>query len=116
MLQLFVRTPLRFWFRLGIAASIIWVVLATLWHWTAFGRETASAYMHHSNICRSNGSGFGSACMTLAQHQLDAGYENAWFMAIAESLLQLSILWFVGVVIVIGTRWAAQVFEPAPSA
>lgn len=100
------KSPLRFWLRIGFAASILWIVLATFLHWATFGREAVGDYMHHLQACQLSADSFARPCLIRAEHQLDVSRTNVLPMAIAVTLLQLALLWLVGGVIVMGARWA----------
>jgi hypothetical protein len=108
MIDAFLRTPLRFWFRAAVVASLLWLVIATLWHWAALTREVAVAEMRHLYVCHAAGNGSGSACFTRAEHQLDVSRANALPTAIGVSALQLVLLWVVGTIGIGGARWALR--------
>lgn len=100
------KAPLRFWLRIGFAASMLWIVLATFLHWATFGHEMVSDYMRHLKGCQLSANSFARPCLLRAEHQLDVSRTNALPVAIAVTLLQLALLWLVGGVIVMGARWA----------
>lgn len=52
MLERFVDTPLRFWFRLAVVASVVWFVIASLLHWATLAREMVSEEMRHISSCQ----------------------------------------------------------------
>jgi hypothetical protein len=116
MIDAFLRTPLRFWFRVAAVASVLWLLIATPWHWAALMQEMTNSNMRHLYVCHAAGSGYGSACFIRAEHQLGVSRTNAWPMAIGESALQLVLLWIFGTVAIGGAGWALRAVRPAERA
>jgi hypothetical protein len=77
MLRAYLRTPVRFWFRLGTVASLLWFVIGTLWHWANLGQQSTNSYMRHLQICRANAGNQVVACFDHAEKQLALSQSNA---------------------------------------
>ena len=116
MLQAYLRIPLRVWVRLGIVASLLWLVITTLWHWTTLGSEMATDYMRHLQVCQTTRELSVDACFLRAGHQLDVSRASIWQLAVGLSMLQLALLWFIGLVLIAGSRWAFRAFKTLPMA
>ena len=100
-------------FEQGLVSSVLWFVIATLWHWLSLSHEVVNSYMRHIQVCQATAKGHDISCIARAGHQLDTGQSNTWPMAVGESLLQLVIFWFVGLVLIAGSRWAIRALEPS---
>ena len=115
MLRAYLRTPVRFWFRFGMVASLLWFVIGTLWHWTSLGQESANSYMRHLQVCQAKTGNQSIECVAYAGKQLTSSQSNAWPTAIGESLFQIALVWLISVIVILGTRWAARALESGPA-
>ncbi len=107
MFQAFLRTSLRFWFRLGLVLTVPWLIGATLWHVAAAGREANWHLSRDLQACDINGQ-IDSVCIHKATALFRFDMYNEWFWALTSSAEQLALLWIIGLILVAGLRWAAR--------
>lgn len=111
MLRSFALTPLRFWFRLAVVATVLWFIIASLWHWKTLAQEMVAQDIHQIAICQSSRIVDTSGCLARAVTQLNNNRSNAISLAISESALQIVLLWVVGAIVIFGIRWAVRALD-----
>lgn len=112
MTEAFLRIPVRFWLRVGVVASLLWLVVATLWHWLAISHETVMLYLHHLQLCQADKSHPGNDCAIRAGLQFNNNRSSVWSMALFQSAVQIAFLWLLGCILIAGTRWAGRALRP----
>jgi len=116
MIGAFLRIPLRFWLRIGVVASLIWLPVTILRNWWTWTAEIVHSEMHHLQLCHSGENRLLNGCMALARQQFESNRLYVWPMAAGESVVQLAMLWIIGCVVLMGMRWACRALPAATSA
>lgn len=109
MVDAFLRMPLRFWLRVGTVFSVLWLVIISLVRWSWLSREHLRIYFHNLGSCHLHAVDSGSACVKLAEHQLEVSSNSVLPLSIGTSIFQLALIWALGAVIVGGSRWVSRI-------
>ena len=108
------RLRLGLWMRIAIVASVFWLIIG---YWGIY-REILSvatrSFARDGASCQKLGAAF-STCFDQALARYQGYWDNIWWLAAGRTLLVLLIAWALGLIAVLGVRWALAGRTPAIS-